>query len=353
MSLLRIFALGGLACLFGAFAVQCSKPTSEKPATATAPAGSLKPEDDYKATMDAYNKVKDPDDRLRLWLDFLGRNPNNRYTLGTINYVVRNHYLDQKKDLEGAVKFTVEHMSKITDEKLKRRADMQLIRLYGKVGRKDQLRELAGRTGTRRELTADEHLEVADAAIEAKDWDFARQYCEALLKKNTVEKIRSKVGSEKRTDQELQKEVDQNRGRATFILGRAALESNDTESALVHFTEAGKLARHDYAGLTCWPLGDLNVHWAKALLKSGNARSALQKISKDAIIQEKKEALELLADAHKSAGIKGDLQGYIERTRPAIARSMPSFYAYDYDKRKVSYDQLKGRVTMLAFWFPT
>jgi hypothetical protein len=349
MSRIRFFALAGLSCLIAALSVQCSRPKSEKAPTAAA----LKPADDFKATMDAYGKAKDPEAKIRLWLDFLSRNPNSSYTLGAINYVVTNHYLEQKKDPEGAVDFAIEHMAKITDAKLKRRADSALVRLYGRVGKKDQLRQFAGQIQARRGLDLGEHLAVADAAVEAKDWDLARTHCEALLKENTPDKIRSDPAFEKSTDEELRKRVEQNRGQALVILGRAALESNDTKAALAHFAEAGKLARYDYAGLPCWPFEDLNLHWARALLKDGDPRAALGKISRDAIIQEKKEALAVLADAHRAAGIEGDLQRYIERVKPTIVRKMPVFSAYDYDKKKVSYDQLKGTITLLTFWFPT
>jgi len=352
MSKFRILALAGASCLVALSSIQCGRPGTEK-GGGTAPAAAVKPGDDFKATMDAYNKTNDAGTKIRLWRDFLSRNPNNSYTLGTIDYVVSSYYLKEKNDPEGAVKFALENMAKIMDEKLKRRADSGLLRLYGKVGRKEQLRELAAHIQTTRELSLTERLEVADAAAEAKDWDLARNQCDALLTENTPEKIRADAGAEKRTDEQVKNSLERYRGQALTLLGRASLELKDTKAALAHFAEAGKLAKYDYAGLPVWPFEDLNLHWAKALLESGDARGAMAQVSRDAIIQEKKDAIDLLGEAHRGAGIKETLQRYIERRRPAITKPMPQFAAYDYDKKKVRYDQMKGTVTLLAFWSPT
>jgi len=42
-----------------------------------------------------------------------------------------------------------------------------------------------------------------------------------------------------------------------------------------------------------------------------------------------------------------------QRVEPTIAKGMPAFSVYDYRKNRFSWDDLKGSVTLLAFWFPT
>lgn len=353
MGRIRIPTMACLCCLVALPFPHCSRNRAENSAGVPAPTGTLKPADDFKATLDAYGKATDAEVKARLWFDFLARNPNNNYTPGTIFGLVNRYFLDLKKDPEGAVRFAVKNVAQITDEKLKRRADSGLMRLYGRLGKKDEMRQLVGRMQTRGPLDLVERITAAEASLEARDWDFARNHCEALLEENTPERVRSEPGQEKSSGEQLQRSLDRNRGRALFMLGRAALELNDCKTSLGHFGEAGKLATYDYVGLPSWPFSDLNLHWAKALLRSGNPEAALDRISRDAMILERKSALEVLADAHRAAGLKGSLREYIDHTKPSITRDMAPFSAYDYDRKKVSYDSLKGKVTLLAFWFPT
>ena len=349
MPRLRLVLMAALSCCVAAGFMQCA---SQKSKLEKAPATALKPQDDFKATMDAYNNADSIETKVRLWIDFLKRNPNNEYTLGTINHIVQNYYLKQKNDPDGAVKFALENLANLKDEKLKRRGDSTLIRLYGKVGNKDHLRELASQIEARRKLTLDDTIELGDAAVQAKDWDFAKKQGELLLARSTSETIRAEAG-EKLSDEQAAKSADRRRGQAFMLMGRAALELNDAQTALAHFGSAAKTADHQYAGLLSWPYEELNLYWAKALLKSGDARAAMDKIAAEAVIQGDKPALEVLQESLKTAGIKETPQQYSDRARPRIAKTMPAFSAVDYDKKKLSWGELKGQVTLLAFWAPT
>ena len=332
--------------------VQCSNYRPEETGGSTAPPASVKPADDFKATMDAFTASKDPEARSRLWFDFLKRNPDNDYTLGTIDYLVSQYYLKEKKDPDGAVRFALDHMKNIRDPKLRRSAETAMIVLYAKVGNKKELRQLAGQVESQRGLTLSERILVVEAAQEAKDWEFARAQSEVLLRQNTPENIRAEAGEGKLTDEQVGQSVARNRGQGLIVRGHAALELKNTRSALADLTEAGKLATYDYAGLPAWPFEDLDIYWAKALLQNGDPHAALEKVSIDSMIRGNKEAMEVFSEAYRALGDNGSLDEYIARTRPTIARTMPEFSVYNYDKKKVRYSDIKGRVTLLAFWNP-
>jgi len=122
MPKLRLFLLAALSCWVAICFVQCS---------------ARKPQDDFKATIDAYKKADNPAAKIRLWRDFLKRNPANIYTVFGVDYATQNYFLEQQKDPDGAVKFALEYLGNLKEEKLKRRADSTLILLYGKAGNKD------------------------------------------------------------------------------------------------------------------------------------------------------------------------------------------------------------------------
>ena len=97
----KTLLLAAVSLAFASASVQCSGNMLVKNEGSAAPAASLEPKDDFKATMDAFTAAKDPETKSRLWFDFLKRNPNNDYTLGTIDYLVSQYYLKEKKDPEG------------------------------------------------------------------------------------------------------------------------------------------------------------------------------------------------------------------------------------------------------------
>jgi tetratricopeptide (TPR) repeat protein len=351
MSVSRTLLLAAVPLCLALGGVRCSKHAAEKTGGSAAPA-STKPSDDFKATVDAFNASKDTEAKNRLWFDFLKRNPNNDYTLDTIDYLVSQYFLKERKDPEGAVRFAVEQMKEIRDAKLKQRAETAMISLYGEVGKKKELRELAEEIKARRGLTLSESILVAEAALDAGDWQFARAESETLLRRNTPENIRAEAGAQKLTDEQVRQSVARNRGQALLARGRAALELKESRAALADFAEAGKLASYDFVGLPAWPFRDLDLYWAKALLQNGDPQGALKKISVDAMIRGGAEAMQVLSEAYRAQGGNGSLEEYIARTRPSIARTIPEFSAYDYNKKKVRYADLKGEVTLIAFWNP-
>jgi len=176
---------------------------------------------------------------------------------------------------------------------------------------------------------------------------------ETLMKKNTAAAIRAEAGDRELSDAQVQSTIGRNRSQALQSLGRAHLHMGDPKAAIASFEEAGQFATYNHAGFPAWPLDDLNLFWARALLQAGDHVAALEKVSVEAVIQERKDALEILEEAAVAAGDGDDLAAYIGRTRPEIARTMPEFSAYDYDGNQVHYRDLKGKVTLLSFWFPT
>jgi hypothetical protein len=348
----RLFLLTALSCWIAICFAQCST-DRRKPGETQATSAALNAEDDSKTTFDAYKKPGSPESKIRLAHDFLKRNPNNRFTIEAVEYVAQDYFLEQKKDPDGAVKFALQYLANLNDENLKRRADLTLIALYGKTGDKTRLHELAGQVDARRGLTLDDCAALAEAALKAKDGEFAVKLGELLMAKNTPHAVRAKAGQEMLSDEKVAQSIARNRARALILMGRGALEMNDAKTALDYFGEAAKTAQRQYAGPLLWPYRDLNLYWAKALLKTGNAQGAMGKIGVETAILSDKTALEVLQEALSATGSKENPRQYVDRTRPGIAKTMPAFSAYNYDQKKVNWNELKGQVSLLTFWSPT
>ena len=66
------------------------------------------------------------------------------------------------------------------------------------------------------------------------------------------------------------------------------------------------------------------------------------------------KALTIYKEAYLALGGKeADLEKEMWQTRLTKAPLMTDFTAYDYEGKEVSYNTIKGKVTLLAFWFPT
>lgn len=184
-------------------------------------------------------------------------------------------------------------------------------------------------------MTLDNCTALGEAALKAKDGEFATKQGKLLLAKNTPQAVRAEAGQEKLSDEDVAKSVARNRGRALMIMGQGALELNDAKTALGYFGDAAKIAPRQYAGPLLWPFRDLNLYWAKALLKTGDAQGTMDKIAVESAILGDKAALEVLQEALRAAGSKENQLQYVDRMRPKIAKTMPAFFAYDYDKKIV------------------
>lgn len=307
---------------------------------------------DFNETMDAWLHAEG-EAKAQLAFDFLERNPNSNHSLGFVEYLAKNYYLDQKKDPEKAIAFALAQVEKIQNPHVERSVDLFLLQLYGDAGDSRGLRKLVNKIEFERELSLEEHQTIADSAIAAEDWEMVLRQSETLLKKNTAGTIRAEAGSRRLSDAQVLATIEANSRKALQSLGRAHLHMGDAKAAIASFERAGETATYNYAGFPAWPLNDLNLFWARALLEKGDHQAAMEKISFEAVIQERKDALEILEEAMAAAGNEGGLHEFISQTKPEIARIMPEFSAYDYEGNKVYYGDLKGRVTLLAFWFPT
>lgn len=301
---------------------------------------------DFQETMAAHNAAEDKEEQFQLWFDFLERNANSGYTVGTLDFLARQYYDKHMDDLAAGIAFVENHLPRIGD-KWRGDGERLLIELYGMAGYVDKLREMAPEGNA----DFDTHIAFANAATDAEAWDLAFEQAKAAYDAATPEAIQAATPEHEFTEAELESRVNNQKGEALTTLGNARMNSGDIEAALSSFSEAEPFIMFNYVGV---PDSDINLYWAKALIANGEYNAAMRRIAPDAVMQGGEEALELFKEAYeKSGGDEAGLDRAVEGMRAELARPVEEFEAYTYDGEKIAWSELKGKVTLLAFWFPT
>ncbi len=337
-----------LSCLLLLGCIHCSgSRTAEENKAKT-----LTFEEDSKAVNEAWEKAKTGEEKVTLGIEFLKRNKKRPEVIDIIESIAVWGYLKELKDPDRMMTFAREQTAGIDDPKLKRLADVMFVKLYSEAGDQGGLRKQVNDLKSRREFSLSEYGVISDAALKVKDWETAYLHSQMLLQRNTAATIRSEAGNQVLSEKQVNDAIDENRCQGLLGSGKALTGKGDYDAAIATYREAGKLATYNHAGYPDFPYGDLNLLWAQALLQKGDYKAAIEKISVEAIICEREEAQEILKKAYESAKLGSDLEGFVSRTRMSIAKSVPAFQAVSYDGKKITYGNLKGKVTLVSLWSP-
>jgi tetratricopeptide (TPR) repeat protein len=311
------------------------------------------PRKDYQETMAKYRAEKTEEGKCSIWLDFLKRNPDNDYTYGTVNYLVRTHYLGHLNDPAAAIRFIDESLSKVASADRKRGIKSLEIGVYGKAKDTEKLKALAVELAAMGEVDYNMHESFTEAAVEAEAWDLALEHADAALALATPEAIKAdyaKMGREVDALR-IEKAVGWRTGPNIAAKGWALINLGRTVEGLKVFEKALEVTPRFYIGV---PDSNLDVYWAKTLLKAGDYSQALERIAPDAVMLGGEEAMELLKKAYIGKhGSEAGLEEYLWNKRVGLARPVDDFTLPDFDGKEHKFSDLKGKVTILSFWFPT
>jgi tetratricopeptide (TPR) repeat protein len=306
---------------------------------------------DFKSTMDAYRAATDDETKYQIWLDFLKRNPDNKHTFGTVQYLAQNYFLEFKDDPDGAIAFAQDNIANLSSEKDKAKGNRLLLSLYSKSGKGEQMHSMVDEMTASGEINLDDARAITDAAVNTEQWEMLRDYSLKGLDMLTPEQIRANAGDRELTDEQVERYLGYAREDVYTKLGWAHANLGEVDQALQSFKEAEQHETFNIAGVA---YSELSKYWAKTLLNVGDYEGAMEKIAPEAITFGDEKAFEIYKKAYLAGG--GDesaLESNIAETRERLARRVPDFAVFDYEGNKVQYADLKGKVTLLAFWFPT
>jgi hypothetical protein len=304
---------------------------------------------EFRQTWKAYQQSEDPAQKLQLASDFLNQHPDSPFTVQLVSAVTRDYYSDAVTDPKGAVAFAQEHLAGLSDPNQVDAGRRVLLRLYGKAGMGKSIAALADKLGS--EASLSDRTEIVDAAVAAEDWGLVEREAKAALDLLSPEYLKKRSGGEELTEAQIDFEVRMHKADLYRFLGEARFHQNAVSDALKDFESANQNEIRNFVGIGFTPLDEL---WGEALLASGENQKAMDVLERPALIGRNEEALGLFRKAYLATGHpeKGFDQFCADR-RLEVAPRMPSFEARDYSGKEVTYKPGQGKVTFLAFWFPT
>jgi hypothetical protein len=166
-----------------------------------------------------------------------------------------------------------------------------------------------------------------------------------------AETFKSEWPDNEMSDEEL-KEAGNNRAGMLLVAdGWARANMGEVDQALADFAKADGLVKRSMFDR---PDYDLNEYWAKTSIMKGDYQAAIDRCAIDALVMKNDDAFAGMKEAY--VGLHGNDAGfdkYASALHKKIAKPMEDFELSDYDGKSHKYGDLKGQVTLLAFWFPT
>jgi len=297
-----------------------------------------------------FDAASSPEAKLAVAEAFLDRYPDSKFTRNIVRRVISGVYEDGAKDPQAALAFAEKRLAAVTDPDEKKQSKILLISLYGHAGMTDAIRK------TVRELEpdpgGDAAMEGARAALTAKDWAMVREFAETAYQRlSNPPPAPADAEGDKTKRKRSETRLAALKCEALTLWGQSLVETGDPTAGIEKYQQAEPLEIRNVAGVG---FDDLPILWANALLQSKDPAEAMRVLAADALIGRRQEAVELYRKAYLEAGNPDSgWEAYRTAKLNELAKPMIPFEATGYDGKSSPFDDLKGKVTMVAFWFPT
>jgi tetratricopeptide (TPR) repeat protein len=331
----RCLVLGLLAVAAG-----CSRQAPEDPAEAA-----------YRTFRTAYLDAASRTEQVALVEGFVADHAGHRaagyYATDLISY-----YAHDLGEPTRAYQVVEPMLSRITDPEARLYLAAELAPVAVDAGRPLDLAPYIAGVEAQGPLGFDSLETIMAAACKVGDWPLAATHAAAAEARSTPEAWRSENPDRELTDEEVATRVQRRHVTALTYRAWALYNQGQTAEALALFEQAERERVNDYLGLASAPL---DRFWASTLLREGNAAAALERVSREAVFGDHDQAVPVFREAW--IAVNGSEDGVDEQLRQArrrLARTIDDFTLADYDGRQHSLSDLRrGKVLMLAFWFPT
>lgn len=334
-SLSFYFSLGLLVVIAG-----CGQQAPEDPAEAA-----------YRAFRTAYIDAGSRAEQVALVESFVAEHAGHRaagyYAVDLISYY--GHDLGEPARAYEAVEPL---LSRIPDPEARLYLASELAPVAAEAGRPLDLAPFIAALEAKGPLSFDSLDMIMAAACKVGDWPLARTHSEAAEARSTPEAWRTDNPDRDLSEEEVATRVQRRRVTALTYRAWALYNQGQPADALALFEQAERDRVNDYLGLANAPL---DRFWASALLKEGDAAAALERISREAVFGDRKQAIPVFRQAWAAVnGSEEGLDEQLRQTRQRLAPTIDDFTLADYDGQQHSLADLRrGKVLMLAFWFPT
>lgn len=303
---------------------------------------------DFRTMAKALRATDDQDEQLKVVGDFLTKYPDTERTATALGYGARVIFKQgsEEADYDGAIEFVKSHLPEVKNADYQASAKAILISLYGDAGKNEEFNSLLADLGDPAEIPLETLQMVYPVLKNGKNWDEAEAYTKAV-----ITKIDAELAEADPADDRKIRGLNWSKSAAMETLAVSLSQKGEVDQALDIFKEAKSLKEFNFAGIA---YGEFRDSWATALLKKEDYARAMEVLTPDAVFLNKDSSVELYKEAFVANGNnENDLVAHLGKQRKALGREVPEFSVYDYEGNLVNYSDLKGKVTMLAFWFPT
>ncbi len=304
----------------------------------------------YKRAIEERQVLDSVGDRMAVTKRYLAEYPETKHTAALIGHVF--YYQGEKLgDIPGAIAYAEEIRRTIKDPEIAKDVDRKLVELYGDAGMPDKMLALAVQLESDGEMKFTDYWKIIEYGIKAEDWEVVQQYCGKARPLATADAYRQEWSQHEFTDEQADEAAGNRKAMLAIKDGWAKANTGHIDEALADFALANDKIRRSYLDI---PEYDLNLYWGGTLVMKGDYGEAIRLFAPEALIMGREEAVAGLEKAY--AGMNGSETGYEEyadRLHRDIAKTVDDFDLPDYEGQMRNFTDLRGEVTLLAFWFPT
>jgi len=332
----------GLAIALG-FLGGCAKQTPESTAD---PADQA-----WENLMATYNDLETAQEKTELFEGFLREYPDTGYA-GQLAGAVAYYRGEELDDPAGAYAILAETLAENTDPEARYEIGTSMFPLAMKLGEPMDLGAVADELAATRPLTFGEMIDVADMALDHDQWQLAATYAESALDRATPEAFLADYPDDDYTAEEAAAKADRRKAMSLADLGWALWNMGQEDEAMAAFEGAAPLKTVTYVGAADTPI---DLYRGRALLAAGDAAAAMELLAPGAIMGSDEEAMTALREAYVAdRGGEDGFDDWMWSKREDLAREIDTFTLTDYEGNPQDFAALSdGKVTLLAFWFPT
>jgi hypothetical protein len=306
----------------------------------------------WSTLVEAWNGLETAEEKTALAEGYLAEFPDTEHS-GSMASVIVYYRGHEMNDPQGAYDAVAAALAVIKDPEQKFEVSMELLSLADSVEVPLELAEVADALAAQRPLTYREHEQVFETAVDLEEWSVAAAHTSAATELATPEVYRADYPDRDFSDEEAAEGAQRRKATSLAHDGWAAYNMGDSELAFARFAAAEDVGSMTYLGVPNTPL---YTFWGRAALSEGNLDSAIELLGTEAAFGSDGSGAEVyLRQAYATKN--GDERGFDEflwATRNKLATPVGNFTLPDYEGNEISLaDVSDGKVTLLAFWFPT
>jgi len=307
-------------------------------------------ENAYMELRNAYSTAASAAEKLTLVQNYLVRFPESERTarvLSAATYLLS----EEMNDHAGAIAYTKEILTKVEDPEITGAVRLVLVDLYDSPAYAKELKTLAVVMAEAGQQSFSDYLSLIRAATGAEVWTMVQELCQTAQPLANAKTYQADFPDRDFTEDDIQQAGKNRQGLLGTYKGWALAHGGHPDEALRTFAESEGLVRFSYLGV---PENNLYLYWGQTLLENQAYDAALLSLSKAAVWGYSKDAMAAARKAYTAKnGHENGFDEYIWSVRQKHAKTIDDFTLLNYQDQKQPLSDLKGKVTLVTFWFPT